>query len=178
MTRYQVPQVELPREVGAKTAVLVASGDYRRTANVACWPAQKELEAGLRAAVEAAGWSLERAHPERRSDAEPHGFIHSQAYGREVFERIHPEAPLIVRVEIGNLAEDGVDRGPHRIQEDARRLLMGEGEPAERFEQLRLPDAAGAADAGAQVLGSMEHGRKFRDKRRGNHRLTAQLRTG
>src|SRR5690606_13945927 len=57
---------------------------------------QKELEDSLRAAAEAEGWSLVRAHREHRRDAEPDGFIHSQAYGREVFEQIHPEAPLIV----------------------------------------------------------------------------------
>jgi hypothetical protein len=96
MTDYRVPEITPPQRPGPRTAVLVASGDFRRTANVACWPAQKELEDGLRAAVGAEGWSLARAHPERRSDDESHGFIHSQAYGREVFAGIHPEAPLIV----------------------------------------------------------------------------------
>ncbi|MFG0284154.1 MAG: fucose isomerase, partial [Phycisphaerales bacterium JB039] len=96
MTTYTMPQPALPQKPAADTALLVASGDFRRTANIACWPAQKALEDSIRAAVEAEGWTLTRAHSEHTSDAEPHGFIHSQAHGREVFAGIHPEAPLIV----------------------------------------------------------------------------------
>ena len=82
--------------VPAKTALLIANGDLRNSANTKCWPAQKELEDQARAAFEALGWKLQRAHAERRSDEEPHGFIGSQKHGREVFEGIHPDAPLVI----------------------------------------------------------------------------------
>ncbi|MCC6427095.1 MAG: fucose isomerase [Phycisphaerales bacterium] len=82
--------------VGPKTAILIASGDQRVSANVACWPAQQALEAQAREAFEAVGWRIVRGSPDRQSDREPHGFVNSQAYGREVFAGIHPEAPLVV----------------------------------------------------------------------------------
>ena len=84
------------RGAGAKTAVLVASGDLRRAANVTCWPAQQALERDLATALGTLGWSVRRGHPERWSDEEPHGFISSQAMGREVFAEIDREAPVIV----------------------------------------------------------------------------------
>jgi len=80
----------------ARTALLIASGDLRLSANLACWPAQKELEADARTAFKSLGWRLVRAHPDRSPDGQPHGFIASQAQGRDVFETIHPEAPLVV----------------------------------------------------------------------------------
>lgn len=86
------PAVKLPK----KTAYLIASGDLRLSANVTCWPAQQALEASIRDAFAAAGWSLHRAHPEQKSPDEPHGFIDSQAYGREVFASIDRDAPLVV----------------------------------------------------------------------------------
>lgn len=94
--RYLYPQVREPERVGERTAVLVASGDLRTAANIVCWPAQKAMEEQLRQAFERVGWRVVRGHPEKKSEAEPHGFIDSQAYGREVFQGIHPEAPLVV----------------------------------------------------------------------------------
>lgn len=79
-----------------KSAYLIASGDLRLSANVTCWPAQRALEASIREAFAATGWSLVRAHAEKKSSAEPHGFIDSQAYGREVFAEIDRDAPLVV----------------------------------------------------------------------------------
>lgn len=84
------------RPVPQKTALLIASGDQRLSANLACWPAQKALEDQAREAFSSLGWTLQRASPERRSDAAPHGFIDSQAHGREVFATIDPAAPLVV----------------------------------------------------------------------------------
>ncbi len=78
------------------TAILIASGDQRVSANVACWPAQRVLEDQAREALSSLGWSVVRGSPEKQSDLEPHGFVNSQAYGREVFAGIHPEAPLVV----------------------------------------------------------------------------------
>ncbi len=85
-----------PVIVPPKTAILIASGDQRRSANVQCWAAQKALEDDAAQAFAALGWKLQRGSPERQSDLEPHGFINSQAYGREVFAQIHPDAPLVV----------------------------------------------------------------------------------
>jgi hypothetical protein len=46
-----------------RTALLVASGDLRQSANEACWPAQRDLEVQAAAAFAALGWKLLRAHP-------------------------------------------------------------------------------------------------------------------
>ncbi|QOJ18129.1 MAG: fucose isomerase [Phycisphaeraceae bacterium] len=80
--------------VPSRTALLIASGDLRESANRICWPAQKQLEDDAAAAFKALGWKLKRAHafdPDRG-----HGFIASQAEGRAVFEKIDPGAPLVV----------------------------------------------------------------------------------
>jgi L-fucose isomerase-like protein len=73
---------------------LIASGDLRPSANQACWPAQAEMEQALKAAIEAEGWQVVRAHPYKED--EKHGFIASQREGLEVFRHIDPAAPLIV----------------------------------------------------------------------------------
>ena len=73
---------------------LVASGDLRLSANRTCWPAQREMEAKLSAALAAEGFEAKRAHPFKRSEG--HGFIASQREGIEVFRGIDPKAPLIV----------------------------------------------------------------------------------
>ncbi|PZG11161.1 fucose isomerase [Micromonospora craterilacus] len=72
----------------------VASGDLRRSANVTCWPAQRQFEDHLAAAIDALGWKVRRAHPE--DTIEGHGFIASQRQGIGVFRTIPPDAPLIV----------------------------------------------------------------------------------
>jgi hypothetical protein len=96
MTDYPLPDVQLPEPVGPNSAMLIANGDLRTSANTVCWPAQKQLEQDARDAFASLGWELIRAHPEHQSDAQPHGFINSQKYAREVFSDIHPDAPLVV----------------------------------------------------------------------------------
>ncbi|GAB4386086.1 MAG: L-fucose/L-arabinose isomerase family protein [Phycisphaerales bacterium] len=97
MTRTERrPILREPELPPARTALMIASGDSRRSANVLCWPTQQETERQAGAAFARLGWTLRRASPERFSDAEPHGFIFSQAHGREVFSNIHPDAPLVV----------------------------------------------------------------------------------
>jgi hypothetical protein len=83
----------LPPGAG-RTALLVANGDLRESANVECWPAQAELERALSAALTSLGWTVQRAHPVDAGRG--HGFIGSQAHGREVFATIDPDAPLVV----------------------------------------------------------------------------------
>ncbi len=95
---YEMPRAKEPESVPEKTALLVAPGDLRASANAACWAAQQELEADAREAFESMGWKLERAHGEVQSEFGPHGFIDSQARGREVYRSIHPNAPLVVAV--------------------------------------------------------------------------------
>lgn len=98
MPKYTEPKTPKLKALPKKTAVMIASGDLRETANVACWPAQQELEAAVKTALKSLGWKVMRMggseHP-----TEPelnHGFISSQHRGREVFENIHPDSPLIV----------------------------------------------------------------------------------
>jgi len=77
-----------------KTVYLVASGDLRLSANLACQPAQAALEERFVAACARQGVTVKRAHP---FDAEKgHGFIDSQKMGLEVFHRIPRDAPVVV----------------------------------------------------------------------------------
>jgi L-fucose isomerase-like protein len=95
--RYDVPVPAKLKAVPKRTAVMIASGDLRESANAVCWPAQQALEAEATKAFEALGWTLVRANSCRLASGEaPHGFISSQAQGREVFANIHPDAPLVV----------------------------------------------------------------------------------
>jgi L-fucose isomerase, second N-terminal domain. len=91
---YTLPTpIERP-EVAPQTAYLIASGDLRESANVAGWPTQVELEAGVTRVLSDLGWKVVRAH-----DVDPdtgHGFISSQRMGLEVFKGIPVDAPLIV----------------------------------------------------------------------------------
>jgi len=96
MSNPTSPAVSQPAPVPPRTAVLIASGDLRDSANATCWPAQQQLEKDAAAAFASLGWKLQRAHGEVPSPAGPHGFINSQKRGREVFATIHPDAPLVV----------------------------------------------------------------------------------
>lgn len=96
MTTYTLPKSHTPSPVPPRTAVIIASGDSRLSANALCWPTQQKVEADARDALAACGFSSLRGSPERHSDAEPHGFIFSQSHGRDVFANIHPDAPLVV----------------------------------------------------------------------------------
>ena len=93
---YTLPSISRPAAVPARTVVLLASGDMRLAANAKCWPTQCEVERQVRAVFADLGWSVLRGSPERWSDAEPHGFVFSQAHGREVFEGVDPDAPLVL----------------------------------------------------------------------------------
>jgi hypothetical protein len=84
----------IPPKAGKRDVLLVASGDLRLSANKKCWPAQKEMEDALAAAVAECGYNLVRAHP-YKPDQE-HGFIGSQKEGMAVFAGIDPNARLIV----------------------------------------------------------------------------------
>lgn len=91
---YAVPKVKRPPKAKANEVYLVASGDLRESANVVCWEAQWEMEKALGKAIEAAGYKLVRAHPNKRSAG--HGFISSQKEGMQVFAGIDPQAKLVV----------------------------------------------------------------------------------
>lgn len=74
--------------------ILIASGDLRPSANRKCWPAQRQAEEAVTAAIRRQGCEVRRGHP---YDTEKgHGFIDSQKYGLEVFRRIPPEARVVV----------------------------------------------------------------------------------
>lgn len=85
-----------PRDrVGAiARAYLVASGDLRASANVACWPAQAEMEARLTEAFAREGVEVVRAHP--FDDRAGHGFLSSQRMGMDVLATVPPGAAVVV----------------------------------------------------------------------------------
>ncbi len=94
MSTYAIPEVTAVAPVAAGEVLLVANGDLRQSANKVCWPAQAAMEANLTAAFAAEGMTLRRSHP---YDARlQHGFIYNQRMGMDVFEGIHPDAPLVV----------------------------------------------------------------------------------
>lgn len=73
---------------------LFASGDLRESANLQCWPAQREMEAQLTSALESLGAQVERAHP---ADAtRGHGFLASQREGMDAFAKLPKGAPVII----------------------------------------------------------------------------------
>jgi L-fucose isomerase-like protein len=94
MSTYAIPEVLCPTPVAHDEVVLVANGDLRQSANEVCWPAQAELEQRLSEAFLEEGVRLRRAHPYNQTLK--HGFISSQRMGMDIFEHIHPDAPLVV----------------------------------------------------------------------------------
>ncbi len=94
MSTYAMPEIASPTPVAAEEALLVANGDLRQSANEVCWPAQAGLEEQLTGAFKEAGVTLRRAHSYNAKLK--HGFIHGQRMGMDVFEHIHPDAPLVV----------------------------------------------------------------------------------
>jgi len=84
----------MPAKSTKPTALLIASGDLRVSANQTCWPAQRDMETALTAAFAKEGWKLERAHAV--DEQKKHGFIDSQKMGMEVFRSIDPKTPLVV----------------------------------------------------------------------------------
>ncbi len=91
---YSIPIKREIQPLPPKHVYLMANGDLRLTANQNCWAAQEAMEAEIQKAVEAAGWTVVRAHPYKED--EKHGFIGSQKEGLEAFRQMDPDAPLIV----------------------------------------------------------------------------------
>ncbi len=73
---------------------LIANGDLRESANINCWPAQKEMEDKLVKVLADHGHQLVRAHPPVKPQG--HGFISSQREGMDIFAGIDPKSPIIV----------------------------------------------------------------------------------
>ena len=73
---------------------IIASGDLRLSANQTCWPEQENVEAAVARAIRSSGYDVVRGHPVDTHKG--HGFIDSQKFGREVFQGIHPESPIVV----------------------------------------------------------------------------------
>ena len=94
MSGYLIPEVLSPEPVDHDEVLLVANGDLRQSANEVCWPAQAGLEQMLLDAFLEEGIKLRRAHP--YDPTLKHGFIYGQRMGMDVFERIHPDAPIVV----------------------------------------------------------------------------------
>ena len=94
MSGYTFPEQLTVDPLPENTAVLVASGDLRLSANQVCWPAQEEMERKIIAAFASEGMHIVRGHV--YDPIEKHGFISSQRMGMDVFKGIHPEAPFIV----------------------------------------------------------------------------------
>ncbi len=98
MTAYAVPHYQAPQPLGPNQAVLVASGDLRLAANQVCWPAQEQMEQQIIAAFAAEGVTVLRGH--QYDPVLKHGFIWNQRMGMDIFNNIHPDAPLIVAVAV------------------------------------------------------------------------------
>jgi L-fucose isomerase-like protein len=94
MATYALPELETPTPIAAMEVLLVASGDLRQSANQVCWPAQAQMEEKLVEAFRQEGFTLRRAHP--YDERLKHGFICSQRMGMDIFEHIHPDAPIVV----------------------------------------------------------------------------------
>ena len=94
MSSYAVPEVVSPEPIAQNEVVLVANGDLRQSANEVCWAAQAGLEEMLIAAFLEEGVKVRRAHS--YNPALKHGFISGQRMGMDIFEHIHPDAPLVV----------------------------------------------------------------------------------
>ncbi|MFO8027982.1 MAG: fucose isomerase [Opitutales bacterium] len=77
-----------------KTALLVANGDLRLSANQNCWAKQDEMEKELASVIAGLGGKIKRAHPYKAD--EKHGFISSQREGMDVFAKIDRKAPIII----------------------------------------------------------------------------------
>ncbi len=73
---------------------IIASGDLRLSANRTCWPEQEKVELAVAQAIRSGGCHVVRGHPVDANKG--HGFIDSQKYGRQVFQGIHPESPIVV----------------------------------------------------------------------------------
>ena len=94
MSSYAIPEVVSPEPVAENEVILVANGDLRQSANKVCWAAQAGLEEMLIAAFLEEGIKVRRAHP--YNTTLKHGFISGQRMGMDVFEHIHPDAPIVV----------------------------------------------------------------------------------
>ena len=94
MLPYQYPERRDPEAIAPNTAILIASGDLRLSANQVCWPAQAEMEKKVIDAFAKEGMNIQRGHP--YDETLKHGFIWSQRMGMDVFKRIPREAPLIM----------------------------------------------------------------------------------
>ena len=94
MVPYQFTTYSEPESLPKKTAVLVASGDLRLSANQVCWQAQEAMEKSVVEAFAMEGVTIQRGHP--YDETLQHGFIWSQRMGMDVFRKIPPKAPIIV----------------------------------------------------------------------------------
>ncbi len=94
MSSYAIPEVVSAEPVAQNEVVLVANGDLRQSANEVCWAAQAGLEEMLIAAFLEEGIMVRRAHS--YNPTLKHGFISGQRMGMDIFEHIHPDAPLVV----------------------------------------------------------------------------------
>ena len=94
MSETNYPDSDVAFEDRPGEAYLVANGDLRLSANLACWPAQAQMERRVRETLAREGVTLVRAHP--FDETEGHGFISSQRTGMDVFRRIPKDAPVVV----------------------------------------------------------------------------------
>ncbi len=95
MLTLTLPATPAPIQVANKEVLLVTNADLRESANVECWPVQAKFEVRLEDAVtNRLGYQIKRAHLYKGDKG--HGFISSQREGSDLFERIDPDAPVIV----------------------------------------------------------------------------------
>ena len=139
MATYAIPEVVTPEPLALNEVVLVANGDLRQSANEVCWAAQAGLERMLTEAFLEEGIKLRRAHP-----VDPvlkHGFIHSQRMGMDVFEHIHPDAPIVVAEAVWQYSYHVLAglSDPSRPHSHGRQLVRPVARPGGHAESERLP---------------------------------------
>jgi hypothetical protein len=94
MTKYILPEINIPDPITDNEVILVSSGDLRLSANQTCWPTQEKMEQQLIAAFGREGLHVRRGHP--YNPEEKHGFISSQKMGMNIFKNIHPDARMVI----------------------------------------------------------------------------------
>jgi len=89
-----------PAKAAPNEIYLIASGDLRDSANAVCWAEQAKMEKKLISIIKkfkapnGKKYKVIRAH--KYNPVLKHGFINSQKMGNEVFQRIPPNATVVV----------------------------------------------------------------------------------
>ncbi len=74
---------------------LISNGDFRDLACETCWPKQQETIDSVTRAFDILGYEVEVLPG--YDETTRHGFITKQCLGAEIFSRVEPKAPVVIR---------------------------------------------------------------------------------